>query len=392
MKYGFLISIPGQYVPPQDWVFTLIASALLPVNILVALGVERVVADYYAYPLLRTLQRTSSYRPDEQTYRCWTVWSGWIHAANITVTLAFPSYVVYQKMYHPLLGMAIVFTVVIQSLKLISYALVNRCLRYDLVHGIPQPAEYTVHYPANIRLRDSLYFFWVPTLCYQPSYPRNQRFRKSFFLKRCLEGAIATVMIYFLVEQYAIPTLKNSITPWEQLNVPQILERVFKLSTTSVLIWLLGFYAFFHAFLNALAELLHFGDRSFYLPWWNSGTLARYWRLWNQPVHFFFKRHVYIPCLQAGFSPHTSMVLIFFISALLHELVVGIPTHNLRGHAFWGIFFQVPLVLFTDLLAQYTGKDSSIGNIFFWISFCILGQPFLVVRYFYDWTKQYLVV
>ncbi|KAJ1924567.1 hypothetical protein IWQ60_005123 [Tieghemiomyces parasiticus] len=416
MKYGLLMSIPGRLIPAHEWIFTVVASALLPLNLLATYGIEQIVAQQYAWPLVRSFQRygnganvntaapgrpsSGSVHPAKSaapgprvnaaTYRWWTLVSGWAHALNLTIALAYPCYIVYTRMNHPFLGMCVLATVLVQELKLISYVLVNRSLRYNLAHGLPQPAEYTVRYPANITPHNSLYFAMVPTLCYQPSYPRNQRFRKRFFLKRCLEGSIAVVMIYFLIEQYAIPTLKNSVGAWEELNVMQILERVFKLSTTSVIVWLLGFYAIFHAYLNALAEVLHFGDRSFYLPWWNSGTLARYWRLWNQPVHFFFKRHVYLPCLRAGLPPFGAMVLIFFISALLHEVLVAIPTHNLSGHAFWGIFFQVPLVLFTDLVAQHLGKDSSVGNIFFWISFCILGQPFLIVRYFYDWSKMNL--
>ena len=34
------------------------------------------------------------------------------------------------------------------------------------------------------------------------------------------------------------------------------------------LLWLLFFYAFFHSGLNILAELLRFGDRTFYRDWW----------------------------------------------------------------------------------------------------------------------------
>ncbi|KAJ1972332.1 hypothetical protein H4R34_005443 [Dimargaris verticillata] len=400
IKYGFLISIPGQYVPPQDWVFAVVAFSLLPVNIVLAFAIEWLVSCWLVLPLLSTRghsETTQAPRPslvnaqvDGQS-RGWAVGIGLAHALNLCIMLLFPSYVVYHHMYHPLLGLWIVFTVVIQFLKLLSYTLTNQYLRYQCIHGLPQPLEYTTQYPANITLRNLLYFSLTPTLCYQPSYPRSARFRKRFFLKRCLEGLIAIVMIYFLVEQYAIPTLKNSVAAMDQLHVIQIMERVFKLSTTSVMIWLLGFYAFFHAFLNALAEALYFGDRSFYLPWWNSGTVARYWRLWNQPVHYFFKRHIYLPCIRAGLPPMAAIVLIFFVSALLHELVIAIPTHNTAGHAFWGLFLQVPLILLTNQLAAYTGKDSSTGNVVFWVTFCILGQPFLVVRYFYDWTKQNIV-
>ncbi|KAJ1971201.1 hypothetical protein H4R35_005404 [Dimargaris xerosporica] len=405
IKYGFLISIPGQYVPPQDWVFAVVAFSLLPINIVLAFAIEWLVSYGFVQSLLTNKRDPQSTRAPSVApgstldasrgggqHRCWAVGIGLAHALNLCIMLLFPSYVVYYHMYHPLLGLWIVFTVVIQFLKLLSYTLTNQYLRYQCVHGLPQPPEYTTQYPANITLRNLLYFGLTPTLCYQPSYPRSARFRKRFFLKRCLEGLIAIVMIYFLVEQYAIPTLKNSVTAMDQLHIIQIMERVFKLSTTSVIIWLLGFYAFFHAFLNALAEALYFGDRSFYLPWWNSGTVARYWRLWNQPVHYFFKRHIYLPCIRAGLPPTAAIVLIFFVSALLHELVIAIPTHNTAGHAFWGLFLQVPLILLTNQLAAYTGKDSSVGNVVFWVTFCILGQPFLVVRYFYDWTKQNIVV
>ena len=34
------------------------------------------------------------------------------------------------------------------------------------------------------------------------------------------------------------------------------------------LIWLIFFYWLFHSCLNAVAELMHFGDREFYRDWW----------------------------------------------------------------------------------------------------------------------------
>lgn len=34
------------------------------------------------------------------------------------------------------------------------------------------------------------------------------------------------------------------------------------------LIWLIFFYWFFHSCMNAVAELMQFGDREFYRDWW----------------------------------------------------------------------------------------------------------------------------
>jgi hypothetical protein len=36
-----------------------------------------------------------------------------------------------------------------------------------------------------------------------------------------------------------------------------------------------------------------------------------------------------------------AMILVFLVSAIGHEVVVGVPLHMLRGWAFWGIMLQV---------------------------------------------------
>ena len=39
----------------------------------------------------------------------------------------------------------------------------------------------------------------------------------------------------------------------------------------------------------------------------------------------------------------------------------------------------------TDRLKKATGSDLC-GNVIFWISFCILGQPSAVILYYHDWV------
>lgn len=72
---------------------------------------------------------------------------------------------------------------------------------------------------------------------------------------------------------------------------------------------------------------MHFADRKFYLDWWNSGSMGTYWRLWNVPVHNYFKRHVYIPLRRRGWSNTSASMMVFFLSAIIHEILLGIPTH-----------------------------------------------------------------
>jgi diacylglycerol O-acyltransferase-1 len=271
-----------------------------------------------------------------------------------------------SSVIHPhIVGSAVIFICLITFLKLTSFVLVNRELRQAYLQN-KTIDFYEESYPNNVNVKNLLYFYFAPTLCYQVSYPRTPTFRTTFFLKRVGEFVTCLVMMYVLTEQYAKPTLANSIQALENMNFVTIVERVLKLSTTAVVIWLLMFYALFHAFLNALSEVLRFGDRTFYLAWWNSGNLATYWRLWNRPVYLFFKRHVYIPSVQLGMPPALCQFIVFFVSAVLHEFLVGIPTHSITGFAFWGMLGQIPLIAITRPLEKWRGKGTALGNTIFW--------------------------
>ena len=158
------------------------------------------------------------------------------------------------------------------------------------------------------------------------------------------------------------------------------------MSSFSRYVWLAGFYAFFHVWLNLLAELLRFGDRQFYKAWWNAVTFEAYWRLWNIPVHHFIARHVYFPALRGGASKQTAGFLCFTLSAVLHEVVIALPLRATRAPlAFLAMMAQVPLV---SLTAQINRKVegtafSQLGNFLFWLVFCFLGQPVAVMIYYY---------
>lgn len=157
------------------------------------------------------------------------------------------------------------FLIVIVWLKQLSYAFTNRDLRDAYLTNSPVPEIYrSCPYPKNISISNLCYFWWAPTLVYQPVYPRTPSIRWNFFFKRAGETIALSIAIWFLSQQYAVPILRNSLEALGTLNVPVILERLMKLSTVSLVIWLAGFFALFHSFLNALSEILRFGDREFY--------------------------------------------------------------------------------------------------------------------------------
>ncbi|KAI7826497.1 putative diacylglycerol O-acyltransferase [Gamsiella multidivaricata] len=429
-KYGILISLPGSKVSSEDWLLTALAHVLLPLNVLVAFQLER-WARKWAIGHRKRIADTSA-RSDntlseerdpkqvlkdahsaENSIKVYQSIVGWLHAFNVILTLSWSSYMSYYLIFHPFMSMTCLINGTIQFFKLTSYALVHQDLRAayifdespDKFHHLAKVHStslrkdgersegiytYDVQYPANVTIKNMAYYWLAPTLCYQPSYPRTTVFRKSFFLKRILEVLTCFGMMYFLIEQYATPTLQNSVRAVDQLAFGTMLERVLKLSTTSVLIWLLMFYTFFHATFNALAEMLYFGDRCFYLAWWNAGSVAMYWRLWNKPIYTFFKRHVYLPMVTSGISAAKASLIIFTLSAIMHEIVIGLPTHMIYGYAFGGMLFQIPLIALTRPLEKWRGTGTGLGNMVFWVSFTILGQPACALLYYYHWTKRHI--
>lgn len=362
-KYGVLLSVPGAGISLHDALLGVTSLSLLWINALVAFSLECALVrspSLYGGLLYRTLV-----------------------IGNISGLLLAPTWIVWTHMYHPLLGFIVLFIPLVLSMKIISYHLVNAELRQLKVPGLyPQ-----CPYPSNITLSNLLYFMLAPTLCYQPVYPRTERIRKKFLVKRLLELVACLGVIHLLTEQYALPTVQNSMRTISDLDWIGILERLLKLSVSSLYIWLVSFYALFHSFLNAFAEIIRFGDRAFYKAWWNATSIDEYWRLWNAPVHQWLKRHVYTPLVARKWSAQSARLVIFALSAAAHEFLIAVPTNVVQGWAFLGMMFQVPLIHITT---WYMAKHphSSFGNYFFWISFCILGQPMCVLLYYRAWISK----
>ncbi|KAF5623796.1 diacylglycerol O-acyltransferase [Fusarium sp. NRRL 25303] len=372
---------------------------LIPCHLLAAYLIELAAAQQ-ARGSLKRVNDSPSGGPSEQErkrfHKTWVV-VAWAHLFNITLALVLTTWVVYFKIHHPLIGTLTEMHAITVWLKTASYAFTNRDLRHAYLHPVEGERElvpelYTqCPYPQNITFSNLVYFWWAPTLVYQPVYPRTDKIRWVFVAKRVGEIFGLSVFMWVASAQYAAPVLRNSLDKIASLDLMSILERLLKLSTISLVIWLAGFFALFQSFLNALAEVLRFGDRSFYDDWWNSESLGAYWRTWNKPVYTYFKRHLYMPMIGRGWSPQAASFAVFLVSAILHEILVGVPTHNIIGVAFLGMFLQLPLIALTKPLENmklgHTGKI--VGNTIFWVSFTIFGQPFAALMYFYAWQAKY---
>lgn len=101
------------------------------------------------------------------------------------------------------------------------------------------------------------------------------------------------------------------------------------------------------------------------------------------------RRHIYTPLLARGWKPNHASMAVFTFSAVMHELLVGVPTHNIIGVAFAGMMFQIPLVAMTAPLEKMRGQASAIGNAIFWISFVLVGQPLCIMSYFLSWHIKF---
>ncbi|WEW57870.1 diacylglycerol O-acyltransferase [Emydomyces testavorans] len=316
------------------------------------------------------------------------------HTVNASLCLSVTSYAVYFYINHPGIGTLCEMHAIVVWLKNCSYAFTNRDLRHALLHPSPDnnlPKIYnSCPYPHNVTIKNLTYFWLAPTLVYQPVYPRTSHIRWNFVAKRVAEFCGLSVFMWIISAQYASPTLLNALEKIALRDWASITERVMKLSTISLVIWLAGFYALFQSFLNALAEVIKFGDREFYTDWWNSPSVGRYWRTWNIPVYQFMKRHIFSPLIGRGWSPFTASLTVFTFSAVLHELAVGIPTHNIIGVAFGGMMLQLPLIAVTLPLEKMSSPAGKVmGNALFWLSFCLVGQPLAALLYFFAWQAKY---
>ncbi|XP_009419252.2 diacylglycerol O-acyltransferase 1-like isoform X1 [Musa acuminata AAA Group] len=364
MKYGLLIRAGFWFSSKslRDWPL-LICCVTLPVFPLGAFTTEKMAQHkFISEPLVICL-----------------------HVVVTMASILYPVYVIIRFDSAVLSGFTLMFFAIIVWSKLVSYAHTNydrrvlsKSIHKDDIHS---------HFPELddlkwVSFKSLVYFMVAPTLCYQLNYPRTTSIRKGWVIHQIVKLVIFTGLMGFIIEQYINPIIKNSQHPLRG-NLLYAIERVLKLSIPTLYVWLCMFYCFFHLWLNILAELLRFGDREFYKDWWNAKTIDEYWRMWNMPVHKWMIRHIYFPCLQNGLPKGVALMIAFFLSAIFHEICVAVPCQIFKFWAFIGIMFQIPLIVLTKYL-QNKFKNTTVGNMIFWLFFCILGQPMCILLYYHD--------
>jgi len=323
-----------------------------------------------------------------------------LHVVNVNLALFGTMVIVWYLIESPILGGILLNSGVVTWMKLISYIHANADYRSHPNRASPKVQHFDdqngdVSYPKNITFCNIYYFMLAPTLTYQinfPQVPQRRWFRITTLLVRFV-SAIAVIL--FLLFQVIAPHLDAMIKDFENrttqsyqvFSIDIIAEYLLKLTMASTYCWLLFFYLFFHLYLNILAEILRFGDRVFYKDWWNSSNVSSYWRLWNLPVHYWLIRHLYFPSIRLGLKKTGATFVVFLFSAIMHEVVFSIPFHMIRPWGFLGMMAQIPLIVVTKYFDKIK-PGSSIGNIIFWFSFCIVGQPMAILMYTIDYWEK----
>ena len=324
-------------------------------------------------------------------------WGLLLHHLNAHTSLIVACWVVWFLIDNPFIGATLLFHVVILWMKLLSYALANEDYRLSaedsaatlvaLVKDLDDDAA-TVTYPSNVTLTNLYYFWMAPTLTYQIAFPRTRKIRIWRILSLIFRFVLAVSLLIFLMAQVITPNLGSLVKDLEATNgnltLHLLAEYGLNLSLANTYCWLLVFYGYFHVYLNLSAELLRFGDRVFYKDWWNSSDVRSFWSLWNMPVHNWLVRHLYFPCVRRGHSKTMATLFVFFVSAIFHEILISLPLHMIRPWAYLGIMSQLPLVWITTTLTKKL-PGTSMGNIIFWFSFCIVGQPMAILMYTIDY-------
>lgn len=98
-------------------------------------------------------------------------------------------------------------------------------------NGLKDKTE-LVKYPDNLNLRDLFYFLFAPTLCYELNFPRTTRIRKRFLFKRILEVVVGANIVLALIQQWMIPSVRNSLVPISNMEFTKATERLLKLAVS----------------------------------------------------------------------------------------------------------------------------------------------------------------
>ena len=101
--------------------------------------------------------------------------------------------------------------------------------------------------------------------------------------------------------------------------------------------------------LHGLERLVGYDTTPIVRSAYRARTVAEFWRRFNTRVHAWYVFNVFRP-LGLRRAPVSGVLLSFFVSAILHELMFGIATSRFTGYQFTFFMLQAPAVLVSHRL------------------------------------------
>jgi len=226
-------------------------------------------------------------------------------------------------------------------------------------------------YPQNVTLWNFFEFTCLPTLVYEPLYPRTSSIRIAYVIEKLLFTIFLTICNFTIVEKFIL-------TVFAKMSELSAMQCIIQLSVPMILIEILTFFLVFDCILNCVAEITCFADREFYQDWWNSCSFEEFARKWNRPVHEFLLRHIYYESMNHyKFDRNLATVGTFIFSIALHEVVLSACMHRFTPWLAGLSLFQIPLM---PIMKSPVFKNKPLGNITFWSSI-IFAVPLIIVLY-----------
>ncbi|KAH9411515.1 membrane-bound O-acyltransferase [Ordospora pajunii] len=334
-EFGFLMSLPLQTLSLSECIYFIIT---------IAISLARSFIGFYI--------ETTNQRPV------------YIHI-NIVVMEAIIAYLNLKHIKHIYSsGWSMIFDIVCVA-KLISFHLVSRESKRKACtsHTVPTLGHFS-------------YFLSVPTLCFEFEFPLRTKRDTTKIMWRFAQLALGFLLFVFVMDQYAIPSIYR-ITGFS--NITTVVENIINFSISTIILFLVFFYTVFYCLLEAIAEITLFYDTCFYQEWWNASSAREFWALWNRPVYVWLKKHVYSAMISKGVSRSKAAAMVFVVSGLVHEYVISISIKKFTGWFFITMLIQIPLIHITE---SFKRRFPSLANFFFWGTFCVIGQPSVMLLYY----------
>ncbi|XP_011300924.1 sterol O-acyltransferase 1-like [Fopius arisanus] len=228
-----------------------------------------------------------------------------------------------------------------------------------VIYHKPHTEGREINYPGFSQF---LYFMFAPTLVYRDNYPRTKIIRWNFVISQFMEVISVMFFIAFLYERFISPTYGNYGR--EPITVHNFVPKLFSSMLPGMGMYMCGFYCLLHAWFNAWAELLRFGDRLFYRDWWTATSFDAFYRNWNIVVHDWLYTYLYkdfYEIIVPG-NKHVATCAVFVISAVFHEYILSVSFrlfHPMLFLLFGGVGY--PLVYITRK------TSTNFGNLFLWL-------------------------